>query len=73
MKKQKRDWIWLLGIGCLIWLMVLWLGNYQTSQMPKTGTRQLGAILPLTGSAAQIGIWQQRGSPMGRMLNFVQL
>ncbi len=61
MKKHKRDWIWLVGIGCLILLMVLWLGNYQTSQMPKTETRQLGAILPLTGSAAQIGIWQQRG------------
>ena len=61
MKKHKRSWIWLLGIGCLILLIVLWLGNYQTRQMPKTESRQLGAILPLTGSAAQIGIWQQRG------------
>jgi branched-chain amino acid transport system substrate-binding protein len=29
--------------------------------MTKTESRQLGAILPLTGSAAQIGIWQHRG------------
>ncbi len=60
-KMTQRDWIWLVGIGCLIGLVVWGLGNYQSSQIPKTESRQLGAILPLTGSAAQIGIWQQRG------------
>ncbi|MDJ0746715.1 MAG: ABC transporter substrate-binding protein [Xenococcaceae cyanobacterium MO_167.B27] len=60
-KMAQRDWIWVVGIGCLILMMILWLGSYQSSKMPKTEFRQLGAIFPLTGSAAQIGIWQQRG------------
>ena len=50
-----------MGLGCLMLLVVLGLSNCQFSQTQKSESKQIAAVLPLTGSAARIGIWEQRG------------
>jgi branched-chain amino acid transport system substrate-binding protein len=57
----KKKWVSLLIILGITIGMVLWFANYRSQQTDEMHSTKLAAVLPLTGSPAQIGIWQKRG------------
>lgn len=61
MKRKSQRWLWFVGLLTLTLIAVLWWANYQAKQSVNTKSTQVAAVLPLTGSAAQIGSWQQHG------------
>lgn len=69
------DIIRCLRLGCLLLLVVLGLTACQFNSTQKSQPGQIAAILPLTGSAAAIGIWEQRGLELavGRINQMGQL
>ncbi len=61
MNRRNRGWLWLLGLLVTTLIIVFRYSNYQSNQNSQTSSIQIAAVLPLTGSAAQIGTWQKRG------------
>jgi branched-chain amino acid transport system substrate-binding protein len=61
MKRKSQRWLWFVGLLTFTLIAVLWWANYQAKQSVNTKSTQVAAVLPLTGSAAQIGSWQQHG------------
>jgi branched-chain amino acid transport system substrate-binding protein len=57
MIKKKTRLLWFTGLLVTTLCIILACNNYKPSQ----STTQIAAVLPLTGSAAQIGTWQKHG------------